>query len=337
MNTNINKFLSSLIDSTAYMCETHYSSCFDMEKLLQAVTSSKFRKSSISDDTLLDIKAKISRCYERRCPLKFSVPFGAYKAWRLNLDFRPDWAEVFNLSFLMKYAVSLRSYYPYGIEISYTFSDGIMYFVSDIPHEKASRYVLDFRCLIELFNGLFNDISFQLVRINDLYAGNEDYYIDFLKNFLDNLVYWDTKYDEQTKNRHIKSAHNNVYIYGEREIAAQKDDTREKYYFYSALMTDAVDCLKERRKYNKNSDRIQLVGVKGPGKSINVGACETSTVHFWVGRGVLKMNKGKLKPYVLPYKNLNDTKATHSYREESVTTPFSSISDNYKSILIIED
>lgn len=297
------------------------------------VISSKFRKTKMMPDAEEDVKLKISQSLQSKQPLKFSIPFGAYKAWRLDVNFVPEWAEVFNLSYLLKYAAHILEVYPYGVEFTYTYSDDVMYFISDIPKMRAEQYAKDFTKLLQIFNEIESRVRFNLVKINDLYETSQNYYIDFLKCFLDDLVFWDTKYDDATKNRILTSSHHNLYPFGERRLAEQPEFIQEKYYYYSALMTDAVDCLKERRKFNKDQDKIQLVGVKGPSKSINLGACETSTVHFWVGRGCLSFNKGVLKPYVYTISKLMKFKEENQIVEYPISSVFSCVNENYKKII----
>lgn len=305
------------------------------ETIYTHIISSKYRKTKVLLDAEADIKEKVSKACSSKKPLSFAVPFGAYKAWKLDAGFVPEWAEVFHMSYLMKYASNLLAVYPYGIEFTFSFSNNLMYFVSDIPVEAANKYVQDFRSLLALFNKIDSRVKFNLVEINRLYVSEEDYYIDFLKKFLDNLVFWDDKYDEMTKTRHFTSALHNLYPYGERHIAEQPQEIQDKYYYYSALMTDAVDCLRERRKFNKEQDKIQLVGVKGPSKSLNIGGCETSTVHFWVSRGALVAHKGVLKPFLYTKTNLDALYENNAVESIVVDSVFGNINDNYKKILFV--
>lgn len=337
LNNEAEKYLNSLLSLQYYGLDNIVYESVDENKIYDAVVSSRFRKSKIDEITIKDIKNKIRMSLDHDEPLKFAVPFGAYKAWRLNMDFQPDWAEVFNISYYLKYAVNILKYYSKGIEIAYTFSDNLMYFVSDIPKNKAENYAVVFEDLLGLFNQLSDKIQFKLVRINDLYNNQEEYYIDFLKCFLDNLVFWDSKYDESVKSRHLNSSYHNLYLYGERNVGDKSEDVREKYYYYSALMTDAVDCLKERRKYNKNQDRIQLVSVKGPSKCINMGACETSAVHFWTGRGFLKYNKNIIKPYIYTQSSIKKIETENIVVDLYVDTIFKTISKNYEVISFIKE
>ncbi|MDE6285147.1 MAG: hypothetical protein K2M17_05320 [Bacilli bacterium] len=339
MNQNyVQEFIDKILSIDLYnSSEISANNQIDKDLIYSIIVSSKFRKTMIDDETAKDIKQKLDKCLEAKIPLQFSVPFGAYKAWRLNLNFRPDWAEVFNISYILKYVTSIASVYPYGVEVTYTYSDDLMYFVSDYPRDGARHYVDDFQYLLKIFSGINPSVKISLMKINDLYSSAEEYYVDFLKHFLDNLVFWDSKYNDETKNRHLSSANHNLNLFGERCIGDQTPEVQEKYFYYSALMTDAVDCLKERRKFNKDQDRIQLIGVKGPSKSINLGACETSTVHFWTGRGCLKLNKGNLKPYIYTNSNINKIYESGNFSEFEIDGVFSSISDNFKKILYIKE
>lgn len=337
---SINQFVNRLISPESYEIASHVTADNSIlnvneDDIYKAITSSKFRKTKITPEAEIDIRCKIHSSVVNKGAIHFSIPFGAYKAWRLELEFAPDWAEVFNVAYLMKYAAQIIKVYPYGVHFHYTYQGGIMYCISDTPKEKAENYYVVFKEILSLFNNLSEKVKFDLVDIRDLYNSKEEYYIDFLLNFLDNLVNWDSKYDIATRDRHFTSAMHNVYLYGSRDLANQAEYIKGKYYFFSALMTDAVDCLSERRLYNKNSKNIQLVCVKGPSKCINVGACETSTVHFWVGRGFLKQNKGVLKPYIYTYSNVARLVSDGTAKEIFVNSAFNKINNNLQKILYL--
>ena len=337
LKKEIENYLNSLLNPSFYGLDNIEYGEINETEIYNAIVSSKFRKSKIDQVTEADIKNKIRMNIDNNDPIKFSVPFGGYKAWRLEKNFQPEWAEVFNVSYYLKYAAQILKHYSRGVEISYTFSDNLMYFVSDFPKERVQAYAEIFQKILDMFNKITDKIQFKLVKINELYQNQEEYYIDFLKCFLDNLVFWEEKYDESIKTRHLTSSRHNLYLYGERKINEQTDNIKEKYYYFSALMTDAVDSLKERRKYNKNQDRIQLVCVKGPSRCINTGVCETSAVHFWVGRGFLKCHKNTIKPYIYTYSSIKRIESEEIVQDINVDTSFSSISENFKYISFIKE
>ena len=337
LEKSLNDYIDSLLKPEFYGLNKCPSSHIDKEDIYSKVTSSRFRKVSLTEDTVADLKKKIADAVDNKKPLQFSVPFGAYKSWKLYDNFQPDWAEVFNISYLLMYGSQIVESYPYGVVFTYSFVDELMFFVSDIPFEESDNYHKNFQKLLDIFNAVDSRVQFRLVPINELYATPRDFYIDFLEQFLDNLVFWDSKYDESTKNRHLNSSYRNLYPFGKRHINEQDDCTQQKYYYYSALMTDAVDCMKERRKFNKNSDKIQLVGVKGPSKCITIGACETCNVHFWVGQGCLKYHKGKILPYIYTYSNISSIIEENKYLYVDINSPFRDITTNCRRISFVED
>ena len=338
MNELINGYLSKISTRAFYSFPNRTKEIVNIEKVYACISSSKFRKTHIDDESRVDIYNKIQYCLDRKQPLAFSLPFGAYKSWRLNLDFRPDWAEVFNMSFLTEYAAHIMTEYPYGVQFMYTYQDNIMHFVNDIPRNKADQYVVDFKKLLGVFNRVHPLLHFGIIKINEMYNNPEEYFIDFLGCFLDNLIFWEEKYDDATKQKRLTSSSHNIYPSGIRNIYEREKSIQDKYIYYSALMTDAVENLKERRKYNKNQEKIQLVGVRGPSKSINIGACSTSTVHFWVGQGCLCYKKGRLMPYVFTYSTMEKIFVGKNYDIVEVNqNAFSDISNNYNSIIYVNE
>lgn len=335
---DVQEYITSLLDFNSYLAITKSKDgdCLNLQDVYQAVTSSKFRKSKLDEEEQNDIKAKIQYYSQNKAPLQFSVPFGAYKSYKLDLDFMPDWAEVFNVSYLLKYGAQILEVYPFGVDFYYTYTANIMHIVSDIPLAKLQRYANQFETILNMFNSICPAIRFHLVPINSLYESDVDFYSDFLELFLDNLVFWEQKYESEIRERHLGSARRNLYPFGKHNISKMNPEDIERCLFLSALMTDAVDCLSERRKFNKNSDKIQLVGVKGPTKSINIGACETSTVHFWVSRGCLQYNKGKIKPFIYTYSKLAAIEKNRIV-ECKVKSEFSNISENFHNILFVKE
>ena len=334
----LQNYIDQLLNKEFYELNQQYDySNVDLNEVFNAVTSSRFRKSKLDDETIDDIKEKIRVAYNNKEPLKFSVPFGAYKPWYLKLNSTIEWSEVLNVSYLMKYASNIIKYYPYGVDITYSYLSKFIYFVSDIDNDDAQRYIDDFKKALEMFNKLDSRIQFHLFEINNLYKNESESFFDFLEQFLDNLVYWDIKYDEETRQRHLNSSHHNLNPYGHRKIAEKPEDIQERYYYYSALMTDAIDCMKERRKFNKGEDKIQIVGVKGPKKCINMGSCETGATHFWVSKGVLSFNKGIVRPYIFTNKKLEEFNEQHLLEKIRVNSEFENINDNFKYILFLKE
>ena len=324
----VQEYIDRLLDASTYSFD-YSNESLDQELIYKAVTSSKYRKSKIDSITEEDIRSKIQQALNCKKPLKFSVPFGAYKPWYFENEYSPNWSEVINVAYLLNYASQIASVYPYGVEVYYTTVNHLMYFVSDISRDAALKYMSDFKKILNIFNSLSSNVCFHFIEINSFYESDEAFYIDFLNCFLDNLVFWDTKYDDETRNRHMKSSYHNLNPFGSREIGKRDECVQERYYYYSALMTDAVDSLSKRRQFNKNEDKIQLVGVKGPGKSINIGSSFTSTTHFWVSDVVFMNNKNEIKPFLFTRSKMESIPKDRLI-DFQVNSLFEDINKNYK-------
>lgn len=68
-------------------------------------------------------------------PLEFTIPFGAYKGWKLPTHSEADWTEVFNIRHIIDYLSPVVMIYKRGVIVYYTFQDNIMYEISNLPKE----------------------------------------------------------------------------------------------------------------------------------------------------------------------------------------------------------
>ena len=303
--------------------------------ILSNILSSKYRKTKVDKDTIESIDQKVLKAINTKSPIEFAIPFGAYKGWKLPTHPETDWGEVFNISHIINYLLPISNAYQYGITVYYTFQDNIMHEISNIPKRNFELYKECFLRLLNYFNSQLNGIRLELFSISNLYPSEKQYYEDYQKGFEYNLLHWNEKYSESERIRKVNSAKNNLAKKGVIDYSDLNDDEWEQKCIISAMQTDAVDCLYWRRKFNKNSNRIQLVFVRGPENSIHIGSCITSTAHFWAGTGVLEFNK-KILPRILTQNNylsaLHEDRL-YSYKLECT---LSTISKNYSNIQIMK-
>ena len=297
---------------------------YNFNNVVKAVcsTRSKFRCGpTVSGSTLADVEKKIKSAYERKAPISFSVPFGAYKGWQINSNDLPDWAEVFNLNYYYQYAQEIANYYEYGVTIYYTYQGLLMSHISNRKSTVNTAYSEVFSQLLKKFSKLNKRITFKLVDIANLYDDVEQYFGEFLDNLFVKVVevvtnlYGDseakTSYkhyiDQLCNDQHeqafqevqsssssiyskLQSGYNNYAISGgnaREDLTSKSKEDQIIRSLVSAIMIDAVDSLKKRRQFNKFADQIQLVFDKKPALSLFVGANQHSIKHFWTGTGVL--------------------------------------------------
>lgn len=255
----------------------------DAESVLRRVTSSRWRRSSLSPLSATDTRRKIEDAFEARQPLTFSIPFGGYKSWRIESSPLPNWAEIFFVDHLRSYLREVSSVYPYGVRAEFTYLSGVMDLVSNHDPSWQAEYVRALRGLLRYMAD--EPEQFCVVDISSLHpevAVREE----VLAKFERLKPEWSGNLDavQQAK---LESAKRNFYPDGPRPVADGQLEDRE---LESAMLCDALDALDIRRAYNKFGRRIQIVFGNIPQPAIHIGTTKMSTTHFWVSQGCLEWN-----------------------------------------------
>ncbi len=293
---------------------------------------SKFRRTKIDAESQADLKQKIGMAYIDRVPIEFSVPFGGYKNYRLPSFPECDWAEVFNLRFIISYLLPIAEVYTPGVILSYSYNSQIMHRVSNLPLEKQRKYEICFLKLIEqLSSGLPQNLKIRTQQINQLYESDSIWEEEFAELFKRNEKQWDQLYDASTRDKKMNSARHNLILDGELDLTGLSRSELEEEYLKSAMMCDALDSLSKRRCFNKQSNRIQLVFIGGPKQSIHIGSCAGSTVHFWTGIGVAEVRKDRMIPTILTFEQL--MRHDSEIKELEIESSFAQFSKNFSNIL----
>jgi len=303
------------------------------EILFNIVSSSKYRRTAIDDESKTDIKKKIADAINKNIPIEFSIPFGGYKNYRIPSYPEADWAEVFNLRFMIRYLLPIAKFYKPGVILYYSYNSEIIHEVNNMPLSFQRAYENSFVKLINHFGEqLPNNFQIRTQQINKLYANDNEWKSELQSLFNRNQEKWEALYDVSAREKKLNSAKHNLILDGERKLQNLTGDELETEYLKAAMMCDAIDSLSKRREFNKFSHRIQLVFIRGPKPSIHIGVCEGSTMHFWVGLGVFEFNKNKVIPNIFSHEQLQELKSNFIYLE--VENPFTIISQNFKQIII---
>lgn len=306
-----------------------------VDQLYALVTRSKFRRTKVDNETSQDLREKIMMQVSAGEPICFSIPFGGYKNWRLESYPDPDWAEAFNLHYMFSYVAPLANIYSPGVALHYSYNDNVMDIVSNMPRRDQARYLEAFERLLCLWRQyLPANVSAELYRINDLYSPDE-YQNELKENYRFSIAHWETKYSEEIRSKKVQSARHNLVLNGVEDLQSLSAGQLEQRYLRAAMYCDALDCLKKRRGFNKYSKNIQIVYIRGPQLSLHLGSCETSSMHFWVGTGVVEVRKGCLMQNILSAKRLTELTEKHRISFPKVNTELRTVSRVYRSIPII--
>ena len=261
--------------------------------ILTCLTNRKFRRTKIDHESLQDASKKIAKAVRNEQPISLSIPFGAYKNWKLPSFPFPDWAEVFSLSYLVSYVYPISQIYSPGVVLTFTYTSSVMERVSNMPTESQVTYTQSLQHLIDVLKRKIpKNIDIRLLDIRYLYRPNELEF-ELQKNFEENQNTWPQKYPQEVRDKKYRSALNNMQLNGIEDLTILSDDELSQRYLDAAMWCDALDCLEKRRGYNKYGDAIQLVFVRGPKLSIHIGSCRSSSMHFWIGTGIIERRSNR--------------------------------------------
>lgn len=267
-------------------------------EMYRAVTSRAWRRTAVDDEAARDIKKKIATSVDRGEPIKFSIPSGGYKSWHENRHPGINWAEILCLAYMSKNARRISKIYKGGVEIDITFASGVMGLVSNF--DDTGQYRQELGELAKAMSG--HGVSIRAVDISELVGGTDVIIEEMKANFETIRDNW--KRGKHDISKRVESARRNFKIKGIIDYSGLDDIEMGVVYRESAMMCEALDSVSARREYNKYSDRIQLVFVRGPRLSLHVGSCETSCFHPWVGSGLLESVgvEGVIRGRILSYR-----------------------------------
>jgi len=303
------------------------------EVLFNKINSSKFRRTALDEESRADIKKKIENAVAANLPIEFSVPFGCYKSYLLPTYPEADWAEVFNLRYLISYLLPIAQIYKPGVILSYSKTQ-LVNSINNVPIKFYNSYTKSFSEIIAFFNKQCpKNLIIGLQEINDLYDNENEWKQELATLYEKCKINWNS-YDQSAQEKKLASAKHNFIIKGEKDFSDTSPEELEKEYINAAIMVDTIENFSHRRAFNKMTHRIQIVFLRGPSNSIHLGSCGTSTVQFWVGFGAIEITEKALLPRILSFKQ---KEALAEFIERYPTTnAFCKVSKNFQTLPFIK-
>lgn len=273
----------------------------NVQSAFTIMTSKRWRRSALSDDSASDIRSKIENALNGERELVFTIPFGGYKSWRISSSPLPNWAEIFFVDYLRRFLRDVGAVFPFGVRAEFTYISGVMDLVSNHHPTWQPSYVAEMARLLSYYSDEPGQMS--IVDISAL-PGAADVRAAVARNYETINGDWDPAKlsDDQAKKLH--SAERNFAVHGAEDFGYVSSGELERLVFTSAIMCDALDSMLDRRTYNKFGPRIQLVFGRDPQPALHIGSCETSTVHFWVSEGVLERHGNRVLPRMIGHSSV---------------------------------
>ncbi len=243
------------------------------EQLLALACAKPWRRSAVDEATRADARRKIRAGVDAGLPVEFSLPFGGYKSVRQPSGPNLNWAEVFWLAWLRRYARRLADIHAPGVVLSMSYFHGVLGLVNNLPLAVQDRYIGQLGRLCDHTSG--GGVTFRVVDLSEAYGGAEG----AVAAILDRYDRMRADGADAVGPAALGSAARNVLGLAD----PAEEEVRE-----AAWRCLAMESLEPRRAFNKFSSRIQITHIRGAGLSLHLGSCRTSTMQPWVGTGVLE-------------------------------------------------
>ena len=272
------------------------------------VMSKKFRKVKADDQAVAVTKKAIHWSVENNKPVKVNVIFGGNKLWRLDEAPEIDWAELFNVMYLLQWMKTIASVYEHGTCLEYYSEDVVLENMNNIPKAETDRYSETFQSMLQWLEPYLPDrVSTNYRRYGDEYNDESEYLAELeiakAKTLENNNGELPTLTDAQKLATEM-----NVRL-----LPGQADDPlwREK----AELIHQSIEHTETIERYINDPTMIPSCPLKHDGLIVT-GSTKKSYAKFWVGVGALERKGDEYSEIVLTPKQIET--ATFDWEEMSI-------------------
>lgn len=320
-NNLIQSYLSNQIDQLNGFDQISISKENLAQYIYNCLTTSKYRRHSISSEYQEHIKNVINTSINNSKPIPLVWVFGCYKLWRLKESPYVDWAELFFLIHKTNWLKPILAAYKPGVWFDF-FADGIIVSqMNNLPESDQEKYQNSFLDLLCYFkNHVPSNLNFTLHTLESLYGSKSEYKLEFDQNY--------QKILEQDKITPFVLSDQQKSII-EMNTKSDHQLTADEFH-QSQLLFETFGLSSKRRPYYRTPDKIFLDSF--PIKNtLPIGSVRTSSVRFWIGKGVLQKYNDTYIENILSISQINNSKfENHQINFDGLDN------QNFKSIDVIK-
>ena len=299
--------------------------------IYKKLTSKKFRKWSIDDDSIKRVEEAIQINIDKNEPIKFTYPFGGYKLWRISTSPEVDWAEFLMISYHCQHLAPILQVYKPGVEFVFSSDDLIIERMNNISKDDTDAYFNSFVILLKEFSKYFpENMKMKIQRVSDLYEDKEDLESELTGHFK-KLKDDYPNMDENRKTAMLKTSELNFNFGGKENLTGLSEKEKREKIELGPVFHDAQCSLVKRRDFVRGNDKVVLFTTKIP-NAIAIGTTKTSVTKFWTGFGVLEKYEDRFKDRILSPKQLEAIKKEKTEIEKIDLTSLKNFSEITKII-----
>ena len=270
--------------------------------MIDRLFAKKFRKYSIDPQVRIDVEAKLNNIIEKKLPLNFVPSFGGYKHWWTPTYPTIDWAEIFNMKFMLEYLVPICANYKSNkSSIEYESEEIILSELNNVPQSGLDEYTKTFRQALEYFNNKQKYIEMKLSLAREQYKNynfNKQKLLERIKEMIPEYTKRFNNYSSQDQEKRIQKARTNFKLDGVVDYSNLSEVEKEELYKKSRIFNEAfLDADYEVRgnDFFEKENNIPLLfsfGL-GPGGEawLHIGSSKSSMTDFWAGTGILEIRE----------------------------------------------
>ena len=270
--------------------------------MIDRLFAKKFRKYSIDPQVRIDVEAKLNNIIEKKLPLNFVPSFGGYKHWWTPTYPTIDWAEIFNMKFMLEYLVPICANYKSNkSSIEYESEEIILSELNNVPQSGLDEYTKTFRQALEYFNNNQKYIEMKLSLAREQYKNynfNKQKLLERIKEMIPEYTKRFNNYSSQDQEKRIQKARTNFKLDGVVDYSNLSEVEKEELYKKSRIFNEAfLDADYEVRgnDFFEKENNIPLLfsfGL-GPGGEawLHIGSSKSSMTDFWAGTGILEIRE----------------------------------------------
>lgn len=261
----------------------------------------KFRKYSIDPQVKVDVENKLNNIVSNKLPLNFIPSFGGYKHWWAPTYPTIDWAEIFNMKFMLEYLSPIfLNYKDNKTTIEYESEEIILSELNNVPQSGLDEYTKTFRLACNYFNKQLNgktELKLSLAREQyENYNFSKEKLLKRIEELMPEYTQRFNGYAEDDKQRRINKARTNFKLDGVVDYTNLSEQEKEELYIKSRIFNEAfldADFEVRGNDFFEKENNIPLLfsfGL-GPGGEawLHIGSSHSSMTDFWAGTGILEL------------------------------------------------
>lgn len=252
--------------------------------IIRILTKSSLRIGALTDDIKKMIESKVEISIKNNLPIVLVPAVGGFKSHRTLSYPTIDFAELMQISYLIKNILPIAASYKPGVVVEYTLDSHALCLIDNYKEEDVDKYVEDFRALFAKVQSLLpSNVILKVTSFKDFY-GISEIESEIEKRL--SVARNESDYAQSVISR-LDNARNDFNFNGRKDMSdlseSQINETLVDSVWRHKLWL-AID-YEKRRDYLEGGERIPLLHRPFPG-CLAIKSYNGSDIQFWVANGV---------------------------------------------------